>query len=98
MIYPPDVIQSSNNWSQSYIPQSVLERAYPYGAPYMSPSSDLYGRWIKNHDHREKKKEPGFEATLKQQRLVIDLFNNGGQIKYSFVLMLISLATTRKFH
>ena len=30
----------------------------------------------------------------------IDLFNNGGQIKYSFVLMLISLsslATTSKF-
>ena len=31
---------------------------------------------------------------------IIDLFHNGGQIKYSFVLMLISptsLATTSKF-
>ena len=34
----------------------------------------------------------GLGATYKYQGATIDLFHNGGQIKYSFVLMLISLS------
>ena len=42
----------------------------------------------------------GVEMKRQKNTVVIDLFHNGGQIKYSFVLVLISptsLVTTSKF-